>query len=75
MVIVCVPLGMTHVPPSVPIVADAPGARGVLVNPQEHFTPSTKYATPIARAKTKIGLANLVYNIKRLLFLLRIAAA
>ena len=29
----------------------------------------------IARAKTKIGLANLVYNIKRLLFLRRIAAA
>ena len=28
----------------------------------------------IARAKTKIGLANLVYNIKRLLFLRRIAA-
>ena len=26
----------------------------------------------IARAKTKIGLANLVYNIKRLLFLRRI---
>jgi hypothetical protein len=29
----------------------------------------------IARATTKIGLANLVYNIKRLLFLRRIAAA
>jgi hypothetical protein len=29
----------------------------------------------IARAKTKIGLANLVYNIKRLLFLRRIAAS
>ena len=29
----------------------------------------------IARAKTKIGLANLAYNIKRLLFLRRIAAA
>lgn len=29
----------------------------------------------IARAKTKIGLANLVYNLKRLLFLRRIAAA
>jgi hypothetical protein len=29
----------------------------------------------IARAKTKMGLANLVYNIKRLLFLRRIAAA
>jgi transposase, IS5 family len=29
----------------------------------------------IARAKTKIGLANLVYNIKRLLFLRRITAA
>ena len=29
----------------------------------------------IARARTKIGLANLVYNIKRLLFLRRIAAA
>jgi transposase, IS5 family len=29
----------------------------------------------IARAKTKIGLANLVSNIKRLLFLRRIAAA
>ena len=28
----------------------------------------------IARAKTKIGLANLVSNIKRLLFLRRIAA-
>ena len=28
-----------------------------------------------ARATTKIGLANLVYNIKRLLFLRRIAAA
>src|SRR2546421_52945 len=25
---------------------DAPGARGVLVNPQVCFTPSTKYATP-----------------------------
>jgi transposase, IS5 family len=29
----------------------------------------------IARATTKIGLANLVYNIKRLLFLLRVAVA
>ncbi len=29
----------------------------------------------IARATTKIGLANLVYNIKRLLFLRRTAAA
>jgi hypothetical protein len=29
----------------------------------------------IARAKTKIGPANLVYKIKRLLFLRRIAAA
>ena len=29
----------------------------------------------IARATTKIGLANLVSNIKRLLFLRRIAAA
>jgi IS5 family transposase len=29
----------------------------------------------IARAKTKIGLAKLVYNIKRLLFLRRIAAS
>jgi transposase, IS5 family len=32
-------------------------------------------AIGIARAKTKIGLANLVYNIKRLLFLRRIAAS
>ena len=31
--------------------------------------------TRIATAKTKIGLANLVYNIKRLLFLRRIAAS
>ena len=29
----------------------------------------------IARAKTKIGLANLVYNMKRLLFLCRMAEA
>ncbi len=29
----------------------------------------------IARAKVKIGMANLVYNIKRLLFLRRIALA
>ena len=29
----------------------------------------------IARAKMKIGLANFVYNIKRLLFLRRIAVA
>ncbi len=28
----------------------------------------------IARATTKIGMANLVYNIKRLIFLLRLAA-
>jgi hypothetical protein len=34
-----------------------------------------KHKARIARAKTKIGLANLVYNIKRLLFLRRIAAA
>jgi transposase, IS5 family len=29
----------------------------------------------IARATTKVGLANLVYNIKRLLFLRRLAAS
>jgi transposase, IS5 family len=28
----------------------------------------------IARAKTKIGLANFVYNLKRLMFLRRMAA-
>ncbi len=57
----------------------ANNARSKIRSPIEHVFAKQKdrmglfiRTIGIARAKTKIGLANLVYNIKRLLFLRRI---
>src|SRR5450432_3978825 len=42
-VIVCVPLGMVYAPPLVPMVTDAPAARGPATAPHVCCTPSTEY--------------------------------